>query len=84
MGEPVDQIAGIEPGAEILLDVSGHDKVHRALALTDVIEAQRIDPADVSPAYWCTVHNRLLARQEPPLYDGRAHSAFLARWTLQS
>jgi hypothetical protein len=83
-GEPVDQIAGIEPGAEQLLDVGGHDKVRRVFALIDALEAQRIDPTDVSPAYWRTVHNRLLAHQEPPLYDGRAHAAFLARRALQS
>ena len=78
------RIAGIEPGAEVLLDVVGHDKVHRVLALIDAIEAQRIDPTNVSPAYWWTVHNRLTVRQEPPPYGGRTHAAFLTRRILRS
>jgi hypothetical protein len=84
VGEPATHIAGVEPGAEVLLSVSGADKVRRALALIDFIEAQRLDAADVSPAYWRTVHNRFATHQEPPLYDGRTHAAFLARRRLQS
>ena len=84
VGESSVYVAGVEPGADVLLSVSGPDKVRRALALIDVIEAQRLDAADVSPAYWRTVHNRLAAHQEPPLYDGRTHAAFLTRRRLQS
>jgi hypothetical protein len=84
IGEPALYVAGVEPGADVLLSVNGADKVRRALALIDVIEAQRLDAADVSPAYWRTVHNRLVAHQEPPFYDGRTHVAFLTRRKLQS
>jgi len=84
VGAMASRIAGVEPGAEIILDVSGHYKVHCVFALIDAIEAQRIDPADVSPSYWRTVHNRLAVHQEPPLYDGRTHVAFLTRRSLQS
>lgn len=84
VGESAMHIAGVEPGADVLLSVSGADKVRRALSLIDVIEAQRLDAADVSPAYWRTVHNRLAAHQEPPLYDGRTHAAFVTRRRLQS
>jgi hypothetical protein len=82
--EFASRIAGVEPGAEVLLALSGTANVRRVLELIDAIEAQRLDPADVSPAYWRTVHNRLAARQEPPLYDGRTHAAFLTRRSLQS
>jgi len=84
VGEMASGILGVEPGAEILLDVVGQDKVHHVLALIDAIEAQRIGPADVSPAYWRTVQNRLAVHQEPPLYDGRTHAASLIRRDLQS
>jgi hypothetical protein len=83
-GECACRIPGIEPGAEVLLRVSGADKVRQVLALIDAIEAQRLDAADVSPAYWRTVHNRLAAHQEPPFYDGRTHAAFWTRRRLQS
>jgi hypothetical protein len=83
-GAMASRIAGVEPGGEIILDVSCHNKVHRVLALIDAIEAQRIDPADVSPAYWRTAQNRLAVHQDPPLYDGRTHAAFLTWRSLQS
>jgi hypothetical protein len=83
-GEVASRIPGVEPGAEVLLNVAGTNAVRRILALIDAIQMQHRDPADISPAYWRAVHNRLTARQDPPLYDERTHVAFLTRRKLQS
>lgn len=74
-GEHADIVAGIAPGAEILLNVSGAAKVEHALSLIDAIEAQQIAPVDVPIAYWRVAHNRYAAHLEPPVYDAQRHAA---------
>src|SRR6266567_3711686 len=50
-GETLQRIAGIVPGATLLLHVRTARNVQATLRLIDAIEATRIDPADVAPTY---------------------------------
>ena len=81
-GETLQRIAGIVPGATLLLHVGTAGKVQAALRLIDAIEATRIDPADVAPTYWRMVHNRLAARVEVSPYTPDRHAAYLLRRPL--
>lgn len=74
----VQRIAGIEPGARLLLCADGHRQVPAVLQQIDAIEALGIDPALVSPAYWRTLGNRLSARMPLPAYTAERHAAYLA------
>jgi len=74
----MQRIPGIHPGACILLHVEGESRMRRVLAQIDAIEALGIDPADVSPAYWLTLSNRLTARRPLPIYTAERHAAWLA------
>lgn len=74
----MQRIPGIHPGARILLHVEGESRMRRVLAQIDAIEALGIDPADVSPAYWNTLANRLAARRPLPIYTVERHAAWLA------
>lgn len=75
--EVVQRIAGIEPGAIVLLEAAGAPAVQRVLRLLAEIEARTIDLADVSPAYWRTLHNRLVARKRLPIYTLARHESYL-------
>ena len=80
--EMLQRIAGIVPGAMLLLHVRTAAKVQAVLRLIDAIEATRIDPADVAPTYWRMVHNRLAARVEVSPYTPDRHAAYLLRRLL--
>jgi hypothetical protein len=83
---PIDalqSIAGIRPGASILLHAEGERQVKAVLTQIDAIEALSIDPADVSPAYWRTLGNRLSARLPLPAYSVERHDAWLAGRAVQ-
>jgi Protein of unknown function (DUF2840) len=67
------RIAGVAPGAHILLRADGEPQVKALLG---------IDPAAVAITYWRTVGNRLAARQPLPKYTTERHSAHLARGAL--
>ncbi|MCK9511593.1 MAG: DUF2840 domain-containing protein [Castellaniella sp.] len=82
--DTIQRIAGVTPGARLLLRVDGKPQVTTVLALIDAIEAQGIAPVAVSPAYWRTVANRLAVRQAPPAYTAERHAAYLARRALQA
>jgi Protein of unknown function (DUF2840) len=82
-GAAVQHIAGIAPGAALLLYVRTAGKVQAVLRLIDAVEDTRVDPADVAPSYWRMVHNRLVARVEAPPYTLDRHTAFLLRRTFQ-
>lgn len=70
----------IRPGGELLLTVSGWQRVQRILGLIDAIEAASIDPAEVDPDHWRHVHHRIAAGQEPSPYTvGRHRAAILRR-----
>ncbi|MEJ7669592.1 MAG: DUF2840 domain-containing protein [Casimicrobiaceae bacterium] len=81
-GETLQRIAGIVPGATLLLHVGTAGKVQAALRLIDAIEATRIDPTAVAPTYWRMVHNRLAARVEASQYTPNRHAAYLLRRPL--
>ena len=74
----MQRIAGIQPGARLLLCAEGERQVQLLLPQIDAIEALGIDPAAVSPAYWRTLSNRLSARMPLPPYSIERHAAYLA------
>jgi hypothetical protein len=76
-------IAGVSPGARILLRADGERQVKAVLEVIEAIEALGIDPASVSVAYWRTVGNRLAARQPLSDYTVEQHDAHLARGVLR-
>lgn len=76
--DAVQRIPGVLPGARLLLHAEGELAVRAVLAQLDAIEAQGIAPADVSPAYWRTLGNRLAARLPLPAYTAERHAAWLA------
>ncbi|HFT7360201.1 TPA: DUF2840 domain-containing protein [Pseudomonas aeruginosa] len=76
--DAAQRIPGVLPGARLLLHAEGEPAVRAVLAQLDAIEAQGIAPADVSPAYWRTLGNRLAARLPLPAYTAKRHAAWLA------
>jgi hypothetical protein len=78
-GEPGTVIAGVWPGAAVLLSAAGDGPVRRAFSVIDAVEAVGIDPADASPEYWRVAHNRLAAHEAPRPYGAAEHAAWLAR-----
>ena len=81
--DAVQRIAGIQPGARLLLCAEGERQVQSVLPQIDAIEALGIDPAAVSPAYWRTLGNRLSARLPLPAYTIERHAAYLAGEVLR-
>ncbi|HDL6904397.1 TPA: DUF2840 domain-containing protein [Yersinia enterocolitica] len=81
--EAMQRIPGVRPGARLLLHAEGEHKVRSVLAQLDTIEALNIDPAEVSPAYWRTLGNRLAAHLPLPHYTAERHAAWLAGRVLQ-
>ncbi|GKT00479.1 DUF2840 domain-containing protein [Acidovorax sp. SUPP3434] len=77
------RIAGVVPGARILLRADGEQQVKAVLEVIDAIEALGIEPAAVAATYWHTVGNRLAARQPLPDYTSERHAAHLARGALR-
>ncbi|WP_219953238.1 DUF2840 domain-containing protein [Dickeya zeae] len=76
--DAAQRIPGVLPGARLLLHAEGEPAVRAVLAQLDAIEAQGIAPADVSPAYWCMLGNRLASRLPLPAYTTERHAAWLA------
>lgn len=81
--EGAQRVAGVVPGARILLRADGELQVKAVLAVIDSIEALSIDPITVAVTYWRTVGNRLTARQPLPEYTVERHAAHTARGALQ-
>jgi hypothetical protein len=77
------RISGVAPGARILLRADGELQVKAVLVVIDSIEASGIDPCAVAVTYWCTIGNRLAARQPLPEYTVERHAAYVARGALQ-
>jgi hypothetical protein len=82
--ETAVQLADVDPGAEVLLRVSGNAKIRRVLSLIHQIEAQQIDATTMNPHYWRMVQNRLIARAIVPDYGAEEHAAHLTRVRLIS
>lgn len=76
-GERMQRIPGVRPGARLLLCAEGEAQVQAVLQRIDAIEALAIDPTQAAPAYWCTLGNRLAARQPLPAYGTERHAAWL-------
>ncbi|HEN3452947.1 TPA: DUF2840 domain-containing protein [Yersinia enterocolitica] len=76
--DAAQRIPGVLPGARLLLHAEGEPAVRAVFAQLDAIEALDIAPADVSPAYWRTLSNRLAARLPLPEYTAERHAAWLA------
>lgn len=71
------RIAGVQPGARLLLHTEGEKAVRDVLARIDAIESPGIMPATVSPAFWRTLSNRLAARMPLLDYTVERHAAWL-------
>lgn len=80
--DDAQRVAGVAPGASILLRADGEPQVKAVLAVIDAIEVLSIDPCAVAVTYWRTVGNRLAARQPLPAYTAERHAAYLARGAL--
>ncbi|WP_206542660.1 DUF2840 domain-containing protein [Sphingomonas endophytica] len=78
-GEAFQTVPFVRPGGDILLRLSGWQKVQRVLAAIDAVDALGVDPADTSPDHWRHVHNRLTANQEPNAYTPERHAAWIGR-----
>ena len=81
--DAAQRIAGVAPGARILLRADSEQQVKAVLAVIDAVEALGIDPCAAAATYWRTVGNRLAARQSLPVYTAERHAAHLAREALQ-
>lgn len=81
--EDAQRIAGVLPGARILLRASGESQVKEVLAVIDAIEASGINPCTAATTYWRTVGNRLAARLPLPAYTAERHAVHMARKGLQ-
>lgn len=77
------RIAGVVPGARMLLCGNGERQVKEVLAVIDVMERLGIDPAVVALTYWGIVGNCLAARQPLPEYTRELHAVHIARGALQ-
>jgi hypothetical protein len=76
-GERMQRIAGVRPGAQLLLRAEGEIAVQAVLQRIDAIEALAMDPTQAAPAYWRMLGNRLAARQPLPAYSTERHAAWL-------
>lgn len=81
--DAVQRIAGIQPGARLLLCAEGERQVQLVLPQIDAIEALGVDPAATSPAYWRTLGNRLSAHLPLPAYTTERHAVYLAGEVLR-
>ncbi|MGJ7489546.1 DUF2840 domain-containing protein [Variovorax sp. ZT4R33] len=79
----MQRVAGVSPGARILLRADGEPQVKAVLEAIDAIEATGIEPCDAAATYWRTAGNRLAARQPLPAYTAERHAAHLAREALR-
>ncbi|PHZ86726.1 DUF2840 domain-containing protein [Paremcibacter congregatus] len=74
---PQQVIYGITPGAEILADISGKERVQRFFKAIDQIEARDIDGSDVAPDYWVQSNARINSSLDPLPYRPEQHRAWL-------
>lgn len=78
-GEAFSTIGFVEPGAEILLRVSGWPKVNEVLRAIDAVEQTGVAPEDACPDHWWHVMNRLAAGEPSRAYTRERHRAWLLR-----
>lgn len=82
--DDMQRVAGVLPGARILLRTDGEERVKAVLAAIDAIEHAGIDPCAVANVYWRMAGNRLAARLPLPAYTPERHAAHLARSALRA
>ena len=80
--DAIQRIPGVRPGARLLLHAEGDANVRAVLERIDGIEALGIASVDASPAYWCTLGNRLATHSPLPDYTAERHAAWLTVKTL--
>lgn len=73
----IQEVPGIMPGARLLLNLEGAIKVRKALCAIDQIEQLGLDPADISPAYYGHLHQRITANRRYHRYTMEQHKSFL-------
>ena len=74
-GSAMQKIAGVTPGAALLLSVGGEQNVKFVLRLIDAMEREGIAPVTVAANYWRVLHNRLAGRCEVGPYGVDRHAA---------
>jgi Protein of unknown function (DUF2840) len=72
------RIAGIQPGAHILLHAQGEHSMQSVLQQIKAIEALGINPVAVSPAYWRKLNEHLAAHRPLPAYTAAWHAPYRA------
>lgn len=72
------RIAGVSPGASLMLHAEGAAAVRSVLLRIDAIERRSIPLAKVSTVYWQTLANRLAAHMPLPDYTPERHAGWLA------
>ncbi len=72
----------VAPGAELLLDIAGWEKVQVVLGAIDAVEGLGVRAHDAAPDYWRHVHARVLVGLAPRVYDLRRHRVWLLRRRL--
>ena len=77
--EDAQRVAGVLPGARILLRSDGEAQVEAVLAVIGAIEALGIDPCTVAASYWRMLGHRLGAGLPLPVYTAARHALHLAR-----
>jgi len=81
-GSAYSSLPGLTPGGDLLLRQASWPRVQRVFAAIDAVDGLSIDPADVAPAHWRQVHNRLSARREPEPYTSLRHRAWRLRCAM--
>jgi len=81
-GAALQTLPLVRPGGEVLLTVSGWQRVERVLGHMDAIEAAGIDPAEVDLDHWRHVHHRTAAGQRPSDYTAARHRFAVMRRTI--
>ena len=76
--ERLCRVAGVRPGAEILLWVTGKGRTGRVLRTFAAIHRLGIDPVDVSPPWFASAGAALHAGLAPRPYSASQHAAYLA------
>lgn len=75
------RVAGVVPGACILLCADGELPVKEVLTAINAMEQLGVDPCNVAVTYWCALGNRLAAHQPLPEYTTERLAACFARGT---
>lgn len=76
------RIAGVMPGARMLLRVDDESQVKAALEVLDAVATLGIDPRAVAAALWHMIGNRMAARLPCPECTAGRHPAHPARAAL--